>query len=162
MNERLRAYGLSAAFIALVAAPAFRDADNDGFPLSTYPMFAHGRDRVNDVAGAVAVGTRGRRVNLAPRFVANSEAMLAVATLRRALDAGPDATHALCESIAQRVAAAREPELGDAQRVELVTRRVDAIDFLAGRVPRTKGHVHVSCPVPRGTKAVPAADGSKP
>ena len=149
-GTRAYAYGVSLVFVALVLAPAFRDADADGYPLSTYPMFAHARPRVNDVTGAMAVFADGRRVTLPPSFVANSEAMLAVATLQHAVDAGPAASRALCTRIAARVAQTGDATLRAATRVVIATQRVDAIDFLAGRVASDAplGRVHARCKVP--------------
>jgi hypothetical protein len=148
--DRLYAYALSALVLVVVGWPATRRPEADGFPLSTYPMFARPRARVNDVTSALALAADGARAPIPPRFVANAEAMQAISTLRQSVAQGPRASRALCEAIAGRVAAAHEPELRTARQVEIVTGRVDAIDYLAGRAtPRTR-RLHARCDVKRG------------
>lgn len=145
--DRIYAYALSALVLALVGWPATRSPAADGFPLSTYPMFARPRARVNDVTGAFAVGADGERAPIPPRYVANGEAMQAVATLRKTVAAGPDAARELCQAISARLPGATSTPLREARHVEIVTGRVDAIDYLAGRaIPRTR-RLHARCDV---------------
>jgi hypothetical protein len=160
--NRLYAYAVSVAFLGAVAAPGLGDVNDDGYPLSTYPMFARQRARVNDVTGAFAVWKDGRRVALPPRLVANGEAMLAVATLHRALAAGRVATRALCGALAARVASTRDAELAGASRIEIVTQRVDSIDFLGGRRPSTgdAGRVRAHCAVTKATQPITDSVGT--
>jgi len=148
-RERLRAYIVSAIVLGAMALPAFRLPDDDGFPLSTYPMFSHRRGRVNEVTSALAVMADAHETRVPPRYVANAESMQAFYTLARAVAAGAGQARALCETIAQRLPAADEPGLAHAERVELVTERVDAIDYLAGRVRPSGRRVHARCPVLR-------------
>jgi hypothetical protein len=147
--ERLYAYLVSAIVLSAMSAPAFRQPEDDGFPLSTYPMFAHRRGRVNQVTSALAVAPDASEARVPPRYVANAESMQAFYTLARAAAAGSAAAQTLCESIAQRLPSASEPELAHAVRVELVTERVDAVDYLAGRVLPSGREVHARCPVVR-------------
>lgn len=146
--ERLHAYGLSLVLLGAAAYPGLRPPAEDGFPLSTYPMFSQHRPRVNDVVGALAVGP-GVEVRLSPAYIANAEAMQAMVTLKKTLRAGRGASQALCAAIAERVARADDPELAGAQWVELVTERVDAIDFLGGRAEPGQRRVHARCGLER-------------
>ena len=150
MAERPYAYLVSAVLLGLVLCPLARDLGDDGFPLSTYPMFARARERVGEVRSAIAVDASVAEVPVPPRYVASSEAMQVVATLRRAITDGPEASRALCKAIAERIAADRPEALGASQKVLLVTQKVDAIDFLAGRGQPLERKVHARCRIPEG------------
>jgi hypothetical protein len=145
--ERLHAYVASAILLLVMAAPALRAPHDDGFPLSTYPMFAHRRGRTNDVTSAQAVAADASEQPVPPRFVANAETMQAFYRIARAVEAGPEQAQALCETIATRLQEAHEPAFARAVRVELVTERVDAIDYLAGRARPFERRVHARCPL---------------
>jgi hypothetical protein len=151
---RFHAYVVSALVLAAMASPALRGPHDDSYPLSTYPMFAHRRGRENDVTRAVAIHADASEAAVPPRYVANAETMQAFYTLARAVEAGDAASAELCETIAARLPAAREPELSSAVRLELVTERVDAIDYLAGRARPFDRRVHASCEVPRAENKV--------
>jgi hypothetical protein len=110
-------------------------------------MFAHRRGRDNDVTRALAILSDASEAPVPPRYVGNAETMQAFYTLARAVAGGAGAAGELCENIARRLAVAREPEFAQARRVELVTERVDAIDYLAGRAKPYDRRVHASCPV---------------
>ena len=144
---RIYAYLVSALVLGLVAEPALRDPDDDGYPLSTYPMFARRRGRVNEVTSALAVARDGSETRVPPSYVANAETMQAFYTLARAVAGGPETAFELCRRIAQKLPSADEPQLSQAVRVELVTQRVDAIDYLAGRVQPGERRVHARCDV---------------
>jgi hypothetical protein len=148
--ERLYAYAVSAIMLMAVVSPALRAPHDDSFPLSTYPMFAHRRGRENDVTRVLAFAKDESSVPVPPRYVANAETMQAFYTIERAAEAGPEQARALCESIAQRLQDAPSPELSQAVRVELVTERVDAIDYLAGRARPFGRRVHAQCKGPAG------------
>jgi hypothetical protein len=143
--ERVRAYALSVVLLGAVGWPAFREPSNDGFPLSTYPMFAQRRGRVHEVVSARAVAADGSTVLVPPALIANAETMQAIRTLSRAIRAGEHEAQPLCERIAVRLAG--DAQLGRSVRVELVTERVDAIEYLAGRARAELVRVHARCPV---------------
>ena len=150
MSGRAYAYGVSVIVLLSVGYPATQSLDADDFPLSTYPMFARPRGRIGEVTSALAVSADGAKAPVPPRFVANAEAMQAVATLRRAVVSGPQASGALCRAIAQRVAGASDAVLSRAAYVEIVSGRVDAIDYLAERAEPRSRRLHARCDVPRG------------
>jgi hypothetical protein len=149
MSERAYAYVVSAVLLGLALSPLARDPGDDGFPLSTYPMFARPRDRIGEVRSAIARDTAGGELLVPPHYVANSEPMQVVATLRRTLAAGPKASRELCKAIARRIADDRPQELASARDVMLVTQKVDAIEFLAGRQQPLERTVHARCRIPK-------------
>jgi hypothetical protein len=147
--HRLYAYAVSALTLAIVAWPATRSLEDDGFPLSTYPMFAYQKARVAEVTSALAVADDGHSEPIPPRYIANAETMQAIRTLRGAVLRGRRESLELCRAIAGRIATARAPELRDARHVEIVTGRVDTIDYLAGRAMPSTRRLHARCDVER-------------
>ena len=149
---RLHAYVTSALLLGATAYPAFLPPRQDGFPLSTYPMFTTGKPSRVAVMSALALGERGDdggfEATLAPSYVANAEAMQALSTLRKSVAAGRRSARELCEQIAARVAAKGEPELAAARHVALVTQEHDAIRYLSGDTAPLSRKVHVRCAVP--------------
>ena len=64
-------------------------ADEDSFPLSTFPMFSHERPRRMTVMHAVGVDAAGERTPLSPRVsAATSEPLQSLRTLELAVQAG--------------------------------------------------------------------------
>lgn len=146
--HRLYAYAVSVAALLIVGSPATKNIDDDGFPLSTYPMFAYPKGRVVSVTSALAVSESGGSTPVPPRYIANTETMQAIRTLL-AVARKPRESLELCQAIASRLRTARAPELRDARRVEIVTGRVDAIDYLAGRATPSSRRLHARCDVER-------------
>lgn len=147
MVERVWAYLVSAVLLGATAWPAFRAPSEDGFPLSTYPMFASRRGRVHEVVSARAVAADGSWVRVPPVFIANAETMQAIRTLSQAVRRGEAESLQLCAAIAGRLPDANDSALSRALRVELVTEQVDAIEYLAGRARAESTHVHARCAV---------------
>jgi hypothetical protein len=73
--------------------------------------------------------------------------MQAIRTLSQAVRRGEAESLQLCAAIAGRLRGADAAELAQAVRVEIVTERVDAIDYLAGRARAEEVHVHALCAV---------------
>lgn len=147
--HRLYAYAVSALTLAIVGWPATQKLEVDGFPLSTYPMFAYPKPRVAEVTSALAVSESGESAPVPPRYIANSETMQAIRTLRASVASGPRESLALCRAIAGRIRTASAQELRDARRVEIVSGRVDTIDYLAGRATPSSRRLHARCDVER-------------
>lgn len=141
---RARGYTLSVLVLAAVSYPALLDPSEDSFPLSTYPMFSRDRGRTAPVVSALAVG-EGFERPLPPKYVANSEAMQALQTLQKTVRAGRRAALSLCRAIAERAVRDADPEFAAMTEVALVTRRVDAIRYLAGEEHELARNVHVRC-----------------
>ena len=140
--RRLRAYGLSLGFLALMAWPVVRHPPRDSFPLSDFPMFSHGRPNpFMRLTHALGVRADGGRVPLSPLVATgNREVLQAMVLLEMAAARDPARG---CREIAGRV---RDPAL---VAVELVTSEFDAVRyFLEAPRPLTR-QVHARCPVPR-------------
>ncbi len=125
MNRPVAAV-VSIGLIAATLEPILRAPDDDGFPLSTFPMFA--APRPTEVAMSYAQGAArdGRLRALSPDVLGTGEVLQAFAVIQRAVDA--DAI-GLCTAIAARVAA--DPDYRDVVAVRIVTATHDAVDYVA-------------------------------
>jgi hypothetical protein len=101
-TTRLRGYLVGLGVVVLAALPAFSRADQDAYPLSTYPMFARPLTRASVYFVERVDGKRSRR--LTPEQVSGNEVMQSFKTIGRAVQRGPQAVKALCASIAERLA----------------------------------------------------------
>lgn len=139
----MRRAALLAVLAAVLAWPAVDPTPSDGFPVSSYPMFAGDRGRIVEVATAVGVDEDGRRHRLDPHAIGGGdEVMLAASAVRRAVDAGPDETARFCAEVADRLA----PD-GETVAVEIRTELRDAVaDPTADDEPREL-RVHARCGV---------------
>lgn len=147
MKHPLAAYLFSAAFLAAVAWPAFRDPPRDSFPLSNYPMFSRARpDPRITLTNVTAVRDDGTRVPLTPgQATGNDEVLQAMVLIRRAALAPPDRRQAFCERAARRLV-----DGGDADGVvalEIATARHDGLAyFRPGYTPLAR-RLHHRCEV---------------
>jgi hypothetical protein len=134
--ERARALVVSGTMLAAVAVPGARmlasPSAPDGFPLSTYPMFARDPGRVVELATVIAVSPEGAVERLSPETIAGTDQVIqAGVTVRQAIDHGRAAAAALCRDIAGRVE-------GPAT-VAVVVEEHDAVAWSAGaRDPRDR------------------------
>jgi hypothetical protein len=152
---KLHAFATSALLLGAAAYPAFLPPRQDGFPLSTYPMFATAKPERVAVMSALALGDGAFEAVLAPSYVANAEAMQALSTLRKTVATGRRSARKLCEQIAARVAAKAEPRLASARHVALVTQEHDAVRYLSGDTEPLSRKVHVRCAVPMRLEVKP-------
>lgn len=136
------------ALLALTLLPVFRPASEDGFPFSTYPMFAQRRDRPL-LHLAEGVTDTGETVALPPELVASGSVMQALGTLQRAAAQGAPALKPICERIAERAAASKS--LLRIRRVQLVAARFDPIGYFEGRREPEQRQVLQRCRVRRGS-----------
>jgi hypothetical protein len=148
--ERFYAYALSVVMLGAVLSPALRDPNDDGFPLSTYPMFSRNRGRSSRVVSALAVDAHGVEVAVPPSLLGTSETMQAVRILSKGVAGGPRSARRLCRTLAARVAEARDASFAGATSVVLVTQEFDAITYLGGTHTPLSRVEHVRCDVPRG------------
>jgi len=146
---RLAATIVSVALVALALEPVVRSPDDDGFPLSTFPMFAQPRPARVAVSYARGVTRDGRRRELTPAQLGTGEVMQAFAMLQRAVDAGPAARQALCRGIAARLAG--DAGYADVVEVHLLGGWHDAVAFVSGgmRGEPTGEVTHARCEVRR-------------
>jgi hypothetical protein len=143
--SRLLAYGFGAGLVLLVASPGLREPSADSYPLSTYPMFARARGKpwLDFVEG---VDSQGQASHLPPSLLGSDEVMQAAATVRRAVQGGPDTLGSLCTRVAEQVA--HEAAHASLVEVRVVGARFDPVRyFVEGPVPEER-QVHHRCPVP--------------
>lgn len=142
--SRLIATTWGLGLVLVVASPMLRNPQVDGFPLSTFPMFA---EPLSEPPFYSAEGVRpnGSRAKLQPELIANGAAMQAVQTLQTAQGQGKKALRQLCERIASR--ATQEPGLRDLQRVELVSTRYDPVAYFASGATLGERDVLQACGV---------------
>jgi hypothetical protein len=138
--SRVIAFTWGIGVVLAVASPLFRNATDDGYPLSTFPMFATPREQPTFYS-AEAVRADGSRVTISSELIANGAAMQSAQTLRSAHAQGKRTLRQLCERIAKQVPQAAE--LGQVERVELVTARYDPIAyFVSGPAPLEREVLH--------------------
>ncbi len=149
MASRAFALIVSLALIGATLSPLLRRPEDDGFPLSTYPMFAWPRPRELTMSYPLGVTAAGGRRYLSPVLVGSVEVLQARAIVARAVARGDAAIRQLCETIARRVAAS--PAHPDVTAIRIVTGTHDAIDFLVrDRLGRELERGR--CDVPRGAR----------
>lgn len=127
--------------VATVLSPALHE--DDGYPLSTYPMFSHDRGRVAVIDTAVGFDAAGGRHRLDPTRIAGGiEVIRAAVTVSRSIRAGD--TAALCAEIAERARGRAE-----LVRIEVVSETHDVVDFFEVSKTPLAVQVHAACEVPR-------------
>ena len=125
------------AVLGALVVPVVRD--HDSFPLSTYPMYAHNRDREVALATVVGIDDTGAVVRLSMPTIADSDDALEASSLVRGeVRAGRAAD--LCRAVAGRAAA-------DLARIEVVTESHDTVELTAGRASLLDREVHARCEV---------------
>ena len=137
---------VSIVLVGAVLVPLARDPHDDGFPLSTYPMFASPRPTTQTLDYALGETASGERRVLAPSLVGTGEVLEALAIVGRAIRHGRRESSTLCSEIAGRVA--RDDRYGDVVTVRLVTGTHDALALLRDGTLGREGE-HVRCAVVR-------------
>jgi hypothetical protein len=132
--------------VLAVASPVVRHANDDSFPLSTYPMFARVLTQPRLVY-AEGLQRGGLATRLPPELVANDEPMQAMRTLKQAANGGKRELKRLCAAIAERAAA--RAEYAGLRRVRIVSATFDPVRYFeAGPAPESSERL-VECAVPR-------------
>jgi hypothetical protein len=126
-RARVMAVLVSTALIAATLEPLLRDPYDDGFPLSTYPMFATKRPTVQTFHYALGVTRDGQRRTLKPRMIGSGEILQALRIIEHAVSRGE--VKPLCEAVAARVAA--DEDFQDVVAIRIVTGTHDAVEYLA-------------------------------
>ncbi len=127
------------ASIALIGATLspllLRDPADDGFPLSTYPMFASKRPTTLTFHYALGEGRAGERVILTPGLVGTGEVLQAMRIIDNAVGGGKLAMVRLCDAIALRVA--DDSSFSQVTSVRIITGTHESLAYLgAGRIGR--------------------------
>lgn len=128
-RARIPAAVISLALIGATLWPLANDPRDDGFPLSTYPMFASRRPTVQTYRYALGETAAGERRILHPRVVGTGEILQALRVIQRAVAAGRAEAAKLCTAIASRVA--NDDAFRDVVAIRIVTGTHDAVDYLA-------------------------------
>jgi hypothetical protein len=110
-------------------SPLARAPGDDGFPLSTYPMFATRRLTTLTMHYALGEGAAHERIILAPELVGTGEVLQAMRVVDRAVAGGKPGMSKLCATIASRVAA--DPDYAAVTGVRIVTGTHDAVEYLS-------------------------------
>lgn len=127
---RAGAAAVSIALLALVLSPILRDPMDDGFPLSTYPMFAMRRPTQLTLDYAYGETAAGERRTLSASLLGTGEVLQAVMMYARAVTAGKSATQPLCARIAAAIATADDERYAGVVLVRIVTGTHDAVAYL--------------------------------
>jgi len=147
--SRIHAYCVCALSIGAVLSPVLRDPEDDGFPLSTYPMFARPRAPTTTIHAAVAIASDGARTPIPPALLGTHETMQAVRILSRSLRAGPDGAQQLCSAVAARLARSADEAFHDAQQVAIISQELDVLSYAQGVRDVSGVHTHAQCPIAR-------------
>jgi hypothetical protein len=144
MNRRACAI-VSLGLCGAVLEPLVRDPDDDGFPLSTYPMFAMPRPPELTMAYAAGATGDGRLRSLSPAQLGTGEVMQAFTTLQRAAGAGPGERGALCAAVARRVAG--DADYRDVIEIRIMGATYDAVERIAHGAPASREAILARCDV---------------
>jgi hypothetical protein len=144
MDRRGRIVVTGVVVAALLAPVAL---DRDGYPLSTYPMYARARPESVVLATAQGVDDDGDRVQLSAGEIGASDDPLIVAgELREAIARGR--ADERCAEIAVRVARrASGGEHPSVESIEIVTERHDVVARAGGDDSLLGREVHAACGV---------------
>lgn len=138
MSRRTR-LSITITVALLLVAPVL--VDRDGFPLSTYPMYARTRGDVVGFVTAYGVDAAGVRHELSMATIGESDDPLVVAgELRAAIRAG--SADRRCAEIAARASDMSVP----LRSIEVVTERYEVVERVAGSADPVDRTVHASCP----------------
>jgi hypothetical protein len=121
---------ISLAFVGATLSALVRDPLDDGFPLSTYPMFAQPRTTHYTEDYALGVDRKGVTRPLPVETSGSSEVLQAAALYEDAVHGGGKQLGPLCSAVAQRVVA--DPALHDVVAVRIVEGTHDVLALLAG------------------------------
>jgi hypothetical protein len=140
-HSRWPAYVVGLGTVAAAAWPGFHRAQDDAFPLSTYPMFARTLDKpqvsfVERVEG-------GRHTRLSPEHLGSDEVMQAYRTVKRAVRKGPKAAEALCRTLARRVASHEQNTR--TVHLRIVSARFDPIAYFVDDAEPEEREIIASC-----------------
>ncbi|HUS43641.1 MAG TPA: hypothetical protein VMY16_13340 [Ilumatobacteraceae bacterium] len=144
MGRRARVL-ITAAFVGVLVAPVV--LNEDGFPLSTYPMYSRSRGAVVTFVTAQGIDANGETTALTLEVIGDSDDPLIVAgELRDAIRDGR--AQQRCDEIAARAADwGRLPPRTAA--IEVVTERHDVVAQVEGTPSVLARTVHAACEVQR-------------
>jgi hypothetical protein len=134
------------ALAVAVAAPLFRDTEQDSYPFSTYPMFARVLSKPR-LTYAEGIAESGKKTRLPPSMIGSDEPMQAMRTLKLAANGGRRGLKRLCRAIAERVA--KDRGYADLRQVRVARAQFDPVAYFeVGPSPEDEESL-VQCPVRR-------------
>ena len=143
---RVLPYLVAAAFVGASLYPLW--TDQDSFPLSTYPMFSHGRHETElTVDHLVGHSADGSIESLPPQALGTDEVLQAKVSIRRAVRAGGAAQKKLCERTAQNVGS--DPTYSHLIAVEVRRATYDSIRYYTEDAPPMSTRTFAKCDVKR-------------
>lgn len=137
---------IALGIVLATAAPVLKDANDDSYPFSTYPMFARELSKPTLVY-AEGLKRAGRAVRLPPELIGTDEPMQAMRTLGLTADEGRRPLRRLCAAIAERVR--RVPEYGDVSQVSITRARFDPLRYFEGDAAPERAKQLTLCDVKR-------------
>lgn len=146
LGARSIAAVISVVLVGATLYPVLRHPRDDGFPLSTYPMFASRRPTRLTMDYAIGIAQGGERHHLPPWTIGSREVLQARAILARGVGGGTRTQGPLCRDIATRIASAAR--FADIVEIQLVTGTHDAVDYLV-RKQVGQENVRATCKVVR-------------
>jgi hypothetical protein len=144
--SRVSAAVISIALIAATLSPLLRKPEDDGYPLSTYPMFAWKRPTKLSMSYPIGETSTGERRYLAPYLIGSGEVLQARAIVERAVGKGGAELKDFCARLAQRVG--RDAYYADVVRIRVMSGTHESIEF---RVKHKLGveYERTRCEVPK-------------
>lgn len=140
---------VSLVITALVLSPAFGDPKEDSFPLSTYPMFSHGRPNPDLVlTQALAVFPNGDRKPLPPKLATGNEEV--IQAMRMILDetyGGQERAKSFCRDVVDRINRSSSPRWKDAIAVEIARSHFDTVAYFEKAPEPLSRRTLQRCPV---------------
>lgn len=137
---------VSLALVGATLWPLTREPSDDGFPLSTYPMFSWKRPTKLRMTYGLGATATGERVYLSPWIAGSGEVLQARAIFERAASQGRAGLATLCAQIAARVATL--PAYTDVVTIRIVDGTHDAVEYLVRDRIGVETERH-RCQVPR-------------
>ena len=132
---------ISVALLGATLSALHRDPLDDGFPISTYPMFATKRGTQLEMIYGLGVTASGETRPLPSDVTGTGEVLQAAVVYEDAVHAGSKALASLCATIATRVAS-------DIVSVRIVQSNLDAIELLV-HGKRGNERFRWACQVPK-------------
>jgi hypothetical protein len=135
---------VSIALVGATLEPLIREPWDDGFPLTTYAMFAFPHATTLTMDYAIATTWTGERRPLPPAVIGSGEVLQALAVITHAREAHrlPE----LCQDIAARIAGVER--YADVTEIRIVTGTHDAVDYLVRHVTGSE-MIRTTCKVRR-------------
>lgn len=145
MADRWRLWAGAVALGMTVAILSPLVPDEDGFPLSNYPMFSTPKTTRAKIYHVVGFTPQGRGMPLSPSMVDTDEIMQAYQTVKLAIRGGR--AQSLCEDTAKRVQ--RSGDFTDVTRLEVRIDVFDAVRYWEGDRSTEHTRIVARCEVRR-------------